>query len=948
MITDARWIWIAGDDGTDYNLTGFARREVELESIERGVIEITADSWYRLFINHRWIADGPARGWPDHYQYDQLDVSNDLVEGRNVIEVLVRYFGCGTFHQVPQRAGLLASLDVTGSDGSRHTVATDSSWQFVHEPAVVQNTPKVSIQMEPFEWVDATVGEAPGVAPGVATDVRAGTGTAAAAEEICGPKTGWWTGLARRSTPMLTDVPKHGIRITSRVVETPGTTVAVPAARILYPGAIEANHSVSMAHAICCRVRCDATEPRIATWGYRVWLDGRPVPNADASIQSFEGEAVLFAAPDSVFGHRKDLTLALSPGLEPAQPWMLLVCPDLLYQENDLQSFWFPKERMIEIDEEFSGRATEAAAHLESGGDPGSIPGFEISEFPNGAEPVCDPHAAFMQRRVVVTDDRINGLAAMLHDNPDVVRIEPVASGDVEIMIDFGEQVCGYYELDLRTEAGTVIDLFSVEYVRDDGAVQHTTVNRNGCRYRCRDGRNRFTSTKRRSGRYLFATIREQRGPVLIRLLRVREATYPRELIGSFSSSDPRLDRIWRISERTLELCMEDTFTDCPLYEQTLWVGDARNEALFALPTYGATDIVRRCIEVAGQSLDRYPIVGSQVPSSWDTLLPAWSFLWGISVWDYFFYSGDREFLEMIWPRVVRNLDGASAMLDERGLFSGKHWNMFDWTAIDHEHETVLHNSMFLVGALEAAIACGEALGRDGEVADLDSRRRRLIDAINATWNDETGAYPDSIHENGEPSGSVSLHTSFLPVLYHISTGARRESAIETMCDPPAGVVGVGSPFAILYLYEALDSVGSGSLAVDSIYQRYLPMLEAGATTVWEMFPESEDHPEGYPTRSHVHAWSSAPLYVLPRVILGIRQREPGGASFTVSPSPCGLEHARGTVATARGPLEVSFRLQGRVLDIDARGPEGVAISYEPNPAVSGYEVRWNGERIKE
>jgi len=171
------------------------------------------------------------------------------------------------------------------------------------------------------------------------------------------------------------------------------------------------------------------------------------------------------------------------------------------------------------------------------------------------------------------------------------------------------------------------------------------------------------------------------------------ESTYPVNAVGSFQCSDARLDHIWEISARTLKLCMEDTFTDCPLYEQTLWVGDARNESLFAYTTFGATDLARRCITLAGQSLERYPLAGCQVPSSWDCLLPAWSFLWGISVWDYYEYTGDRNFLQSVWGWVLGNLQGAEARLDERGLFSGPYWNMFDWAGIDDKHNTVLHNT---------------------------------------------------------------------------------------------------------------------------------------------------------------------------------------------------------------------------------------------------------------
>ncbi len=86
------------------------------------------------------------------------------------------------------------------------------------------------------------------------------------------------------------------------------------------------------------------------------------------------------------------------------------------------------------------------------------------------------------------------------------------------------------------------------------------------------------------------------------------------------------------------------------------------------------------------------------------------------------------------------------------------------------------------------------------------------------------------------------------------------------------------------------------------------PYLAAGATTVWEVFPTSRDHPGGFPTRSHCHAWSSAPLRFLPRIVLGILQAEAGGAAYTISPWLGDLEWGRGAVCAERGLLEVSWR----------------------------------------
>ena len=158
--------------------------------------------------------------------------------------------------------------------------------------------------------------------------------------------------------------------------------------------------------------------------------------------------------------------------------------------------------------------------------------------------------------------------------------VHPSRTGDVELCYDFGEQTCGYFEFSIKAEAGVIVDLNAVE------------------------------------------------------------STAPVKPVEAFKSSDPALNQIWKMSERTLQLCMEDTFTDCPLYEQTLWIGDARNEALYAYAAYGNYDVSARSLELGAQSLEHFPMVGCQVPSAWDCILSAWSFLWGIHVWEHYFHSG--------------------------------------------------------------------------------------------------------------------------------------------------------------------------------------------------------------------------------------------------------------------------------------------------------------------
>jgi alpha-L-rhamnosidase len=301
--------------------------------------------------------------------------------------------------------------------------------------------------------------------------------------------------------------------------------------------------------------------------------------------------------------------------------------------------------------------------------------------------------------------------------------------------------------------------------------------------------------------------------------------------------------------------------------------------------------------------------------------------LWGIAVWEYFWYSGDRTFLKQIFPAVLKNLKGAANMLDENGLFTGNYWNMFDWTGADQDRNTVTHNTMFFIGAIDAALKCADALDDTKNAAGLKKLRTKLKRNVNRLWDTEKNAYPDSIHDDGTISPSVCQHTSFLSILYDIVEKKHHVAALNNVLNKPDGMVGIGSPFALLYLYEMMDKEGLQDEIIESIYRNYEEMLRQGATTVWEQLRD---------TRSHCHAWSSSPIYFLNRIVLGVRQTAAGGKSFEVSPMPNGLGWADGAVATPFGPLHVKWEIAGRSLKIGITAPAGVKVAFKRHKTLKG------------
>lgn len=69
------------------------RRRMQVDSFNRAVLQISADDYYKLYINGRYVTEGPAPSYPYAYFYNEIDVTDYLVEGMNVIAVHTYYQG---------------------------------------------------------------------------------------------------------------------------------------------------------------------------------------------------------------------------------------------------------------------------------------------------------------------------------------------------------------------------------------------------------------------------------------------------------------------------------------------------------------------------------------------------------------------------------------------------------------------------------------------------------------------------------------------------------------------------------------------------------------------------------------------------------------------------------------------------------------------------------------
>ncbi|MBQ7032967.1 MAG: family 78 glycoside hydrolase catalytic domain [Clostridia bacterium] len=85
------------------------RKKFAVQGKEAVKIYITADDYYKLYINGTFVTQGPAPGYPFHYYYNEIDITEFVREGENTLAVHAYYQGLDNRVWVSKddRSGLL-------------------------------------------------------------------------------------------------------------------------------------------------------------------------------------------------------------------------------------------------------------------------------------------------------------------------------------------------------------------------------------------------------------------------------------------------------------------------------------------------------------------------------------------------------------------------------------------------------------------------------------------------------------------------------------------------------------------------------------------------------------------------------------------------------------------------------------------------------------------------
>lgn len=362
------------------------------------------------------------------------------------------------------------------------------------------------------------------------------------------------------------------------------------------------------------------------------------------------------------------------------------------------------------------------------------------------------------------------------------------------------------------------------------------------------------------------------------------------EQLGSFKSSDERLNRVYETAVRTVHLCCQEYLWDGIKRDRLVWMGDTHPETMAILKVFGAATILP-------ESLDYMAATTS--PDAWMNTMPSYTLWWIRNIAEWYRYTGDKAYVAKHAEYIRKTLDNV-----EKHITPDASWNVrgfLDWPT--------QHNSKAVEAGMQAlaVISFEEAAFLFGEIGD-----RKYADK----WHDWAMKFR-SVKK--DPAGAKSA-AAMLALSGNSDAMAMYEEVLGR--DGHDNV----STFYGYYMLEAMSVAGENQRALDTIRDYWGAMLDVGATSFWEDFNLSwtnncfridqmpiagkkdihGDYGEFcYPGFRHslCHGWSCGPAPWCISHILGIKPLTVGCTKIEVRPFLGDLEWAEGSMALPRGKI---------------------------------------------
>jgi alpha-L-rhamnosidase len=350
-------------------------------------------------------------------------------------------------------------------------------------------------------------------------------------------------------------------------------------------------------------------------------------------------------------------------------------------------------------------------------------------------------------------------------------------------------------------------------------------------------------------------------------------------------------------------MCAHETYMDCPYWEQLMYVGDTRLQALITYTLTRDDRLPRAALRQFDDSRLPSGLTQSRYPSRVTQVITPFALWWVGMVYDYALWRDDAALVRELLSGVRAVIGGFGRFLNADGLVEAPAgWNFMDWAPEWHagvppDGELGVSGPInwLYVYTLERAAQLEEWHGEP----EFAARDRRVATALAARldaalWDERRGLLADDLAH-----AHFSEHTQCLALLSGHLPDERRPPIERGLLED--STLTRTTIYFSHYLFEAYRELGR----IEALFERlslWFDLPAQGFTTTPEM-PE--------PTRSDCHAWGAHPLYHVFASLLGIRPAAPGFRSLTITPQLGPLTWLRAEMPHPAGSVAAELTADG-------------------------------------
>jgi len=413
---------------------------------------------------------------------------------------------------------------------------------------------------------------------------------------------------------------------------------------------------------------------------------------------------------------------------------------------------------------------------------------------------------------------------------------------------------------------------------------------------------------------------------------------------GSFSCSNPLINRLQQNIEWSLQSNFVDIPTDCPQRSERLgWTADAQVFAATASYLRDTRFFYQKWLaDLSGEQR-----TDGSLPVYIPSVAPAaaagkgvagWGDAATIIPWTLYQVYGDRQVLEDQYASMKAWVDFIQGQAKHDLWDAGGYG---DWLAPGDSTSLPFVDQCFYAHSVHILVATARVLGKRQD----DLNYSALEERVRLAFSQAFGKFD---------SRSTSTQTACVLALNFelVDDSARAEVAglLARRIEENGGKLSTGF-LGTPYLLSALSGSGNSDLAYRLLLQTECPSwlypISKGATTIWERWDAIRPDGSVQPVSFNHYAYGAVGQWLYEHVA-GIRAAAPGYEKVVISPEVGGnLTWAQGRFLSVHGPIVSRWKRSGNKVHMHVEIPKGGrATVFVPGKAaveVGGGKYNFNG-----